>query len=417
MIWLIVLYLFAIRSAWQLIWVSLAVRHFRVGDRPSPMYSEIPEGCWLSIIVPVFDEQNVYEPIKQLERLAGMGSNVRVIIVGTAAERRSAEGLNDTLEACRRHVSRVQVIECPEKETNRAIQVNWALRALSTPSDRSWVMQLDIDSIISDAVIADVVRSIQQGHDVIQVSAVFTKAITASGWLSKGHAVYQSRWTFAHEYQRFQMSRCALGFIYHVVSHGLTIRLSTLQSAGGLPTDVAVEDVPIGYVLSVRGEMVENVSHLEIADSPTTFRQSFAQLRRWANAPIDYLWQWRRIVRQSSTIEIRHRLLDARLRLLGLFSLADWNLMTWGLSAIGVTMFLHPLPHIRIVAALGLSLYLFQFLLTVAFLKRNSLAGSSSMPSLILAGFCHALWRSIPANVTLAQRLCRIPFVPVKARH
>ncbi|MBI4609128.1 MAG: glycosyltransferase [Candidatus Rokubacteria bacterium] len=88
----------------------------------------------------------------------------------------------------------------------------------------------------------------------------------------------------------FRRSQICLG-------HNQFVRLDTLQSLGGFPSDGATEDSTLGYDLGRRGILIRALPLVEVNDLPETPEKIIRQNARWYKGVLDdvrHLWRaWR----------------------------------------------------------------------------------------------------------------------------
>ena len=198
-------------------------------------------------------------------------------------------------------VSNVRIIDYPHAEGVMAHQLNYAVETLAKEgySKDTFLLIYNADSHVSQDLLSTIEKTIEEfpGANVIQQSALFFENFSAYPPTMRGAflaavALLQSRWTLAHEIPRIMtQSRSKLGAFLegaHVVGHGLIIRLHTLARVGNFPTTTINEDLPLGYLLRLNGEVIHPLPLFESAESPTTIRAMFNQYETWGYGTLLY---------------------------------------------------------------------------------------------------------------------------------
>lgn len=112
-----------------------------------------------------------------------------------------------------------------------------------------------------------------------------------AAWYLLGAAYYQTRWALGFEFDMYRRSTRQpwSGRAYYFRGHGITLRLDTATELGGLSTETALEDLLLGFRLSLRDVPVAAVPTLEATETPTTFRTLIVQKRHWFGGMWDAL--------------------------------------------------------------------------------------------------------------------------------
>lgn len=253
------------------------------------------------IIIPVLREQNII--YKTLERFASLKQVEKIIFVTTEKENleknEKSETTFDILKREGKKYSNIEIVHYPYATGVVAHQLNYACQSLEDRNYDGFVLIYNADSVIFQNSISGFQDYIYRHSfvNVIQQSAIFTDNYTYypntfRGDILKATALYQSRWTFAHELYRLRKQledeNKWLGECGHVVGHGLCIRLQTLAEIGYFPSDVPNEDMPLGFYLKLKGEKIHVLPILEIGESPRTIKAVIAQYTSWFYGVIYY---------------------------------------------------------------------------------------------------------------------------------
>jgi hypothetical protein len=354
----------------------------------------------IALIVPVFRETaTVAQSVNHFASLARRW-NLSLLIVGTARER-STEGINPTLLAARNAAQSMafpyaEILEAPSLESNRAHQVNYAVGQTAGSSIR--IMTFDVDSRVSTSCLNNIMANI--GHELIHTPALFLDNFDHLSIIQKGQALYQSRWTIAHECKRIWLN-AGTGLVnYHLVGHGLCIAKSLLARAGMFSEKFILEDVHLGYRLGVLGSSAVIVPDFELADSPQTFMEGWRQQIRWSAGVQQYPLYCFDFLREFPNVSIWIKLRAIVYGAQGLLSSLTWNISSY-VFAISLVFAICG----EILAICFLGIYFAELLLcSVLFWRRGyirwrDLLGSPLYLSLEL------LKRSFPANEALILSL------------
>ena len=369
----------------------------------------------LVIVLPVLDETAIIEKTVRYLRETIFGiENVDVIIVGSAQERAS-DGTNPTLHAARRAIgsaSNFMVIESTHMPTSRARQLNFAISTISNTAADTWVLTLDIDSRYQQRGLFGFLNAVSAAAEVVHQPALFLENFSRLSVFQKGQALYQSRWTCAHECKKIIFHRWLGASVYHLVGHGLCIHLSALQKVKLFPESTVLEDVHLGYICSVIGLKVKMLPVFELADSPPSLIEGLYQQYRWASGVQQYPSFYRDFIQRFAPSQ---RIVHAKaffFMLQGILSSVAWNVSTYLLIVAGVFAYRGHLS-----AAAFLASYLIEFLICCAFFRLSRLISTIDL-ILSPAFVCFELLkRSLPANWALIRSSLNLAHALRKAQH
>ncbi|MDP1760262.1 MAG: hypothetical protein Q8L01_02315 [Candidatus Woesebacteria bacterium] len=186
------------------------------------------------ILIPVLREQNII--YKTLERFASLKKIEKIIFITTEKENSEKNGNSETtfdiLKREKRKYSNIDIIHYPYTTGVMAHQLNYACQSLEDKNYNGFVLIYNADSVIFQNSINGFQNYIYRhsSANVIQQSAIFIDNYTHypntfRGDILKAIALYQSRWTFAHELYRLRNQledkNKWFGECGHVVGHGL----------------------------------------------------------------------------------------------------------------------------------------------------------------------------------------------------
>lgn len=400
------------RALVALSWTAVAIR--RLAGKPRT--DECLEGDRrLVLMLPVLDEELVVrDAVRHLVEVTDGLGNIEVWVVGTARERGSRG--NPTLEAVTDLAAhnRVRVVEDPRPSGWMAHQLNYVIGELSSSAntERTWLLFVNVDTRMSRVALLSFVHLINRDVDIIQQSALFLANYDSLGFLARGFAIWQSRWTIAHELRRFAMHRRWKFALVHVVGHGLCISLTKLLSYKRLPEDTVTEDLHFGFYLAAHGEDMVSLPVLSLGDSPTSVRAALRQKYVWSFGPMLYprylLLLKRKFPAAWREVRVRGIILCAQ----GVVSFASWLLVSWTLLYLAWLS----VAAGSVLAALVLISYLANYAQCIRFFKQEGyVVGSplSALTAAIAAGLLH----SLPAALALFHLTLRTPIRKYKTPH
>ncbi len=253
------------------------------------------------ILIPVLREQNIIH--KTLERFTVLKDIEKVIFITTEKENSErGEHSKTTFKILQKEKERyknVEVVHYPHTNGVMSHQLNYACKILEEQNYNGFVLVYNADSVIDQNTIDEFQEYIQNNKsaNVIQQSTVFIDNYTQYpntflGDILRATALYQSRWTFAHELYRLRNQLDGKDTLFqecgHVVGHGLCIKFKTLENIGYFPTDTSNEDIPLGFFLRLSGEKIHVLPMLEIGESPRTIKSVIKQYTSWFYGVIYY---------------------------------------------------------------------------------------------------------------------------------
>lgn len=252
-----------------------------------------PLGPSVVIILPVLREAGrLRETLDYIETHAPPARILECIIVGTARER-GADGVNPTVGLARslsegRPLFRV--LEAPDPTAIKADQINWAALDIARryDSEDTWLFLMDIDTQFSVAALEEASALMGLGADVIQEHSIFLADFERLPFIQQAHALYQSRWTLAHELKNNWLSNVSGWYVSHIVGHGAFIRLSSFTALGGMPRASVTEDLHFGYYIVASGRRIHSLRTLSVSETPDTLSAALAQQKTWAFGPLLY---------------------------------------------------------------------------------------------------------------------------------
>ena len=345
---------------WFRMWRSasrLAVDRTSVGTAAQVPSDHDPQ---LVFIIPAFQEtSSLPETIASL-RAAIESSRYRAeIIVATSAlesvrtqsalastsrvhdPRASPESTATTIAVARKALADcayATIVDDTSPEPSMARQFNAALAAVAAKSgwdeQTTYVVCYNADTTASpDTVeaLGDTILAARfpQAAQLMCVSLRGLRQVRGPWrWYLLGAAYYQTRWALGFEFDMYRRSfrRSALGHCYYCRGHGITLRLDAAKEIGGLSTRTALEDLYLGFQLSLRGWPCYPVPVLEMTESPSTVRELLSQKKHWFSGMWDTLSYRRLMPEEYSTQPRQFRLLQARsmYRDIGSWLLGPW---------------------------------------------------------------------------------------------
>jgi hypothetical protein len=231
-----------------------------VTDQPEPE-------SW--ILVPALYEQTVASRTVRIFGAVAASAPVRCVIVTSQREIvESCSGHETTQVVVRQEITKqgvpVELWNYPYVKGNKSSQLNWAVQRLrlmgGEPIDpgNTYIGVFDFDSVPDQRSLVAVLRCERDKHTpVIQVvplnlaniSSLASRGIGSSACFAE--AILHSSRSLGIEMWKLVGPRLSIkGVSRYAMGAGLFLRLDALDSAGGFPA--AVDDIPLGYELSLR---------------------------------------------------------------------------------------------------------------------------------------------------------------------
>ena len=197
-----------------------------------------------------------------------------------------------------------------EGDGRKAAQVNSAVEQMGAFRDGDYVVVYDVDSRPAAELLHRVAALVGQHREshgthppVLQHAAEHASTGAAErGWeraLCRGAARVQTLYTLRREMPHLRgytasltapggpATRLRRRGLAQPVGHGLFIRLDVYRQLGGLPTFSVLDDVPFGYLLTLREVPVEVVARTYTVAAPDTLGELLAQSARWFHSYLD----------------------------------------------------------------------------------------------------------------------------------
>lgn len=334
-IWSTVSGLVLLRSLINGLATFLAVRFFSVGTKPA----SDANGPSVVIILPVLRESGrLRETLDYIETHAPPSRILECVIVGTASER-GADGINPTI-ALARSLSDgrplFQVLEAPDPAAIKADQINWAALDIARRYDPGgvWLFLMDIDTQFSVATLEEASALMGLGADVIQEHSIFLADFERLPFIQQAHALYQSRWTLAHELKNNWLSNVSGWYVSHIVGHGAFIRLRSFNALGGMPRASVTEDLHFGYYIVASGYRIHSLRTLSVSETPDTLSAALAQQKTWAFGPLLYAHYRARMRADIPAAFAKNRFRSFVIATVGIATFLNWLLLFPGILMI-----------------------------------------------------------------------------------
>jgi hypothetical protein len=292
----------------------------------TPPGGELQCGKRIVLLLKVYQEEEfIANSIRHIKQILDLDPNLSAVIVGTEREV-GANGFNPTLEIARdlcQGDGRIEVIEASgHSPSPRANQLNFALSRIGFPEEKTWVLHLDVDTRFSTEGIFEMIGLVNSEENIIQQSSIFLGNFSDLDYWQRGHAIFQTRWTFLHEILRLRLAQINSFVLTHIVGHGCCIRLSKLREYGGWPEALDTEDIHLGFIFCSSGERVACTNAIENSSTPRRFADGFAQECAWSFGALNYFRYWNYSPRTSS-------LRTVAMTIQGVVLWMNWFTMSW----------------------------------------------------------------------------------------
>ncbi len=246
------------------------------------------------IILPVYKEELlIKDTLNYYKLLLENYNNVYLIVVWTCNER-NIYWENNTLKLAKKFEGdNIIILESDIRWWNMATQVNFSVNyiryVLKENIDSTYFHLINIDSRISNKSLNEAFSAIDKWSNILLQSTFFISNYNKLNSIQRAIAIYQSRRTLVEEQYRLLVhNKISKYKLYHVVWHGLIIRLKEYYKYKMLPEDTINEDLHFWFYLSINGENVYSLTSYEYGDTPNTFLSWFKQTISWFYWNIEY---------------------------------------------------------------------------------------------------------------------------------
>lgn len=376
-------------------------------DNRAALNSIITNSKKLILVLPVLQEQKlIAETLEYMLSILQRFSFVELVIVGTARERWE-DGKNDTLGIVENRISQHPVlsITCLESTAmngNMATQDNYAAEFLKSNGydlENTRCHFINIDSRFDDLYFDEIIYHLDKGTSIMLQSSLFTKNFEQIPGICQWSALAQTRWTITSEQYRVMMNYYFFSEqLYHVVGHGLIIRLSKFLYYKWFPDDTQNEDLHFWYYLSVHGEKCFPLSSYEIADVPSSFTSRRSQAKVWFIWILQYTLYREKLQKKFWISSFR----SFHMMTQWLIHACKWLFVSYILWLTCILWVLQWDIYALIWMVFCVSVYLTQYLLTIMYLKKEGYIESSVIRSMIYVVWFVSVW-SLPVTVSLME--------------
>lgn len=257
----------------------------------------------LHIFIPCLQEQeNIPNTLAYFyENTKNIRENVNIYTITTEVEKKYTES-NFTWDIINNEIKshdyiNVSNIHYTKNTGYMAHQLNFAIDTLKKKnviSHSDYVVLYNADSRPHPNTFNWVLKNSDSESNLVyqQLSIVFKNFSKFSnrlnGIILKSFAVWQTRFSLAHEFPRLRRTTSKNRIISeysnaHCIGHGLFIPFSKLENLGGFSENTVTEDLFLGYLLRATGSKIKPIPYFENIDSPTTI---------WRNMRQKYIWFW-----------------------------------------------------------------------------------------------------------------------------
>ena len=267
------------------------------------------------VVIPVFKEQKIIDETVDyfINGIDYPLNRIKIVIVTTEKENNGQEKSTIDIVKNIKNIINSKLnneiiihLHYPKKSGKMVDQCNYAYDYILREFDgrkNMFVALYNADSRPDKNTfkIVSYLSSKKDNQRVFQQSAIFFKNIETLGtnffssYLLKASAVFQTRWTLAHEMPRFFRQSFFINkyhkrvFLAHCVGHGLFMRGDFLKEIKEMPSGTVTEDLFFGYILSLLPESINPIPVLEEDDSPATIKSMLRQKYVWFFGPLDHI--------------------------------------------------------------------------------------------------------------------------------
>lgn len=295
------------------------------------------------ICIPMLREQKIVQStIEYFSKLDYPKNKYKVIIVTTSKEARKTSGLSTTYELAKLHSFRVnkklgtnliEVVNYSGQGNLMSHQINFVIKRVAKirKNLKSIFAVYNADSRPNANTLGAISNTLDEYQkttgvipNIVQQSSIFSLnynnlPLSLSGYVLRGSAMFQTKWTLIHELSRFRKqsqkaikkNKNFLSMLFdtqlsHCVGHGLFIRLKLL-SKEFLPTETLNEDLPFGYYQCCKREPILPFPMLENSEVPSSIGSLINQKRVWFFPYLEYTKCQKRVIklkRYKSLLEV-----------------------------------------------------------------------------------------------------------------
>ncbi len=288
------------------------------------------------ILIPALREQkNIIETVKYLYKHFA-APNVKFVVVTTQREFEipfdgaSTNTLVTNYIRQERIAHSVSCVDYPKKKGNMASQLNFVVKNIE--DDNAFIVVYNADSRPATNTLTNFYHLLSRHPEakVFQQSATFLKNFTNLNIFLKTQAIWQTRWTLAHEMPRLirqSSSKSQAIRTYanvNCVGHGLFIKLAELKKIGLFSEKMMNEDTFLAYLLRSRGLNIYPIPGLELSDSPTTIKSLWKQKYVWYWGPMQYPKYLLYVLKNCKDLGIRNMYIPIILFIQGMISATAW---------------------------------------------------------------------------------------------
>lgn len=199
--------------------------------------------------------------------------------------------------------ARCQIIPLhyPETGGNKAAQMNFALTTLTAmgllnPDKETYVGVYDADSAPDPLTLRALSSYACRSHSVaFQQYPIYLRSCEKLGRLMRNEAVLQTAHSVCVEYPRqhrvnsaIRAGRVAGPTFTYCIGHGVFFRSDWILTAG-FPEKAPVEDLPIGFMLSLGKKQIETLPLFDVCTVPSSSQAFIRQTATWFEAQLEFL--------------------------------------------------------------------------------------------------------------------------------
>ncbi len=265
------------------------------------------------LIIPALREQNVI--CKTIERLSMFDYDKKMFEIIVALDKKERESIQNkdssTFSVLKQYIlqrknnfPKVSFVEYLGEGQKRAFQLNAALDSIHFDSKNRknvFVGVYDADSHPDLNTLSYINYKHQKNNTLVAFQQMLNYLLNSkkistlrySSWIL-GNAYYQTMWNYIFELKQFFNTNSAIKkgkqslFPPYCMGHGEFFEYNMLKTVGGFPKDGVADGIQIGFLLSLKGIMINPIPFDDYCESPESLSVIYRQHTFWLFGNIEF---------------------------------------------------------------------------------------------------------------------------------
>jgi len=249
----------------------------------------------LNILIPIFQEEKIildtFNYFEKILNELNLKNYVKLIFVSTDREaifqkNRTVKKLQEILKTPHQNI---EIINYPNKDGNKAKQLNFAIKKLNSESEKNnkYFAIFDADSKPQIQAFRYFFNALTKNHDLIfQMPTLFVQNIDEVSYSNKANAIFQTRRVLAFEIPTW-LNKKNLNYL---VGHGLFLNSKIFEKYNIYFNEKTItEDLIFGYETNLRNIYPRIIPFFDIATVPKSIFLNIKQTARWFSGDLFFL--------------------------------------------------------------------------------------------------------------------------------